>query len=205
MDGLDDFPHVGLAIQYAEDVVGPDLTCGKYEILAAQRFLDDLDREGALFHFDADQAEHPCRYIERLPHVKGEWAKRHELLVLEPWQCFNVCNVFGWLYTDDILDGDGIVKTKAGTRRFRTAYTDVARKNAKSTLAAAIGLYMLDADGEAGAEIYSAATTRNQAKITFNIANTMARHTPELPLEVRVHNINKPETAGKFEALHAQG
>lgn len=205
MDGLEHFPHVELALQYAEDVIGGEFACGKFEKLAAKRFLDDLNREGAPFHFDAEIAEKPCRYIERLPHVKGEWAKRHELLVLEPWQCFNVCNVFGWVYTEDILDGDGVVTLRAGTRRFRTAYTDVARKNAKSTLAAAIGLYMLDEDGEAGAEVYSAATTRNQAKITFNIANTMAKRTPELPLEVRVHNINKPEVSGKFEALHAQG
>jgi len=205
VDTLADFPHVAAAIGYAEDVVAGEMTCGKYEILAAQRMLDDLDREDAPWHFDAEAAEKPCRYIERLPHVKGEWAKRRELIHLEPWQCFNICNVFGWRHNEDILDAEGKVQVSANTRRFRTAYTDVARKNAKSTLAAGLGLYMLDEDDEAGAEVYSAATTRNQAKITFNIANTMAKRTSELPLEVRVHNINKPEAAAKFEPLHAQG
>ena len=125
--------------------------------------------------------------------------------MLEPWQCFNVCNVFGWLWSEDVVDDKGDRVSYADTRRFTTAYTDVGRKNAKTTLAAGIGLYMLDEDGEAGAEVYSAATTRNQAKIVFSIANTMARRTTELPLEVRVHNINKVESASLFEALHAQG
>jgi phage terminase large subunit-like protein len=198
-------PHVALAIQYAEDVIAGEFACGKYEILACKRFMLDLEKENAPWHFDTEAAERPCRYIERLPHVKGEWAKRRELLTLEPWQCFNVCNVFGWLYSEDVVDENGDTVTYANTRRFSTAYTDVGRKNAKTTLAAGIGLYMLDEDGEAGAEVYSAATTRNQAKIVFSIANTMAKRTAELPLEVRAHNIHKAETASLFEALHAQG
>jgi phage terminase large subunit-like protein len=90
-------------------------------------------------------------------------------------------------------------------RRFKTVYVEVARKNAKSTLAAAIGLYMLIEDGEEGAEVYSAATTRDQAKIVFNTARQMALRTTALPLEVRVHNISFPDTASLFQALHAQG
>ena len=198
-------PHVAAALQYSEDVIEGRFVAGKYEILACKRFISDLQRTDAPWHFDQAAAEKPCEYIERLPHIKGEWAKRKELLHLEGWQCFNVCNVFGWIHTKDIAGPDGETLVHAGTRRFATAYTEVARKNAKSTLAAAIGLYMLDEDGEAGAEVYSAATTRNQAKIVFGIANKMAANTPALPLEVRVHNINKQETASLFEALHAQG
>lgn len=58
-------------------------------------------------------------------------------------------------------------------RRFRTAYDEVARKNAKSTLSSGIGLYMAGADGEGGAEVYSAATTRDQARIVFDDAKRM--------------------------------
>ncbi len=188
-----DAPHVYLALEYATAVTNGDLVAGKLTILACQRFLDDLNRPDAPWYFNTLAAERACNYIENLPHIKGEWAKRRELLVLEAWQCFVVCNIFGWLLESD------------DTRRFRMAYVEVARKNAKSTLAAAIGLYMLDEDGEAGAEVYSAATTRNQAKIVFSVAQEMARRTPTLPLEVRAHNINKVEMASRFEALHAQG
>jgi phage terminase large subunit-like protein len=135
-------PHVAKALQYAEDVLAGDIVAGVLTKQACQRFLDDLNRAGFEFHFDTEAAEKPCRFIETLPHIKGEWAKRGELLVLEGWQCFIVCNLFGW------LDEDGL-------RRFKTAYVDVARKNAKSTLASAIALYMLCEDGEAGAEPWS--------------------------------------------------
>jgi len=197
--------HVTAAIKYADDVCEHRITTCRLTRLACRRFLNDLEREDAPWYFDALAAEQACDFIERLPHVKGEWAKRRELLVLEPWQLFSVCNIFGWLHAADVRDEDGALLISADTRRFRTCYEEVARKNAKSTLAAAIGLYMLDEDGEAGAEVYSAATTRNQAKIVFGIANSMAKRTPELPLEVRAHNINRSESASKFEALHAQG
>ena len=192
MDWQTEFPHVAKAIDYATDVVGGDIVACKLTILACQRFIDDLDREGFEFHFDVNEAERACRFIETLPHIKGVWAKKGLLITLEPWQCFIVCNIFGWRDENDL-------------RRFKTAYVDVARKNAKSTLASAIGLYMLSEDGEAGAEVYSAATTRDQAKIVFGVAQSMANRSHELPLEVRAHAIGHLESASFFKALHAQG
>jgi phage terminase large subunit-like protein len=198
-------PHSALAWGYAEDVVAGKQIAGHLTRLACQRFLADFEREDAPWYFDCAEAERACDFIESLPHIKGEWAKRRELLVLEAWQCFIVCNAIGWRHHTELFDEDGNTTVHAGTRRFRTVYVEVARKNAKSTLAAAIGLYMLEEDGEAGAEVYSAATTRNQAKIVFNTARQMAKKTPSLPLEVRVHNISYAEQASLFEALHAQG
>ena len=192
MNWRDEAPHVAAAIEYAEDVIAGDMVACKLTIAACQRFVDDLDNPDLGYVFDIGRAEQVCDFIESLPHIKGEWAKRRELLVLERWQCFVVCNIFGW------IDADGL-------RRFKTAYIDVARKNAKSTLAAAIGLYMLVEDGEAGAEVYSAATTRNQAKIVFGVARQMAYRSVFLPLEVRAHNVFHLDTASHFEALHAQG
>jgi phage terminase large subunit-like protein len=188
-----DIPHVLKAIEYAQDVVDGEVVACDLTRRACQRFLDDLNRKNAPWYFDGYKAEYACEFIETLPHIKGEWAKRRELLVLEPWQCFIVCNVFGWLFTETRL------------RRFRMAYIEVARKNAKSTLAAAISLYMLVEDGEAGAEIYSAATTRNQAKIVFSVAQAMAMRCPQLPIEVRAHNLSYMDQASRMEALHAQG
>ena len=186
-------PHVEAAMDYAQSVVDGTIVACKLTKQAAQRMLDDLEREDAPWHLDAAEAEKACTFIENLPHVKGEWAKRRELFDLERWQCFIVVNAFGWRWND------------SGLRRFRTIYVEVARKNGKSFLAAAIGLYMLVEDGESGAEVYSAATTRNQAKIVFKVARMMALRTTSLPLDVRVHNINYIEEASHFEALHSQG
>ncbi len=188
----DAHPHVAKALQYADDVVSGQQVAGKLVTQACQRFLDDLEREDFPFYFDVAEASRACRFIERLPHIKGEWAKRGLLITLEPWQCFIVAMVFGW-------------RDEAGNRRFRTAYIEVARKNAKSTLAAGIALYMLTEDGEAGAEVYSSATTRNQAKIVFETARQMALRCQTLPIEVRAHAINHAESASLFEPLHAQG
>jgi Phage Terminase len=84
-----------------------------------------------------------------------------------PWQAFVVSSLFGWQRAD-------------GLRRFSTAYGAVPRKNGKSTLSAGIALYLLVADGEQGAEIYSAATTRDQARIVFDEAKRMVGSSPAL-------------------------
>ena len=93
---------------------------------------------------------HAIAFFGFLRHSKGEWAG--QTFALAPWQAFVVGCLFGWQRAD-------------GLRRFRTAYCAVPRKNGKSTLSAGIGLYLLVADGEQGAEVYSAATTRDQARI----------------------------------------
>ena len=82
---------------------------------------------------------------------------------MEPWQCFIVCAIFGW------------VAKATGLRRFTEARVFVARKNAKTVIAAGIALKMFAADGEPGAEVYTGATNRDQAHILFNIAAKMAR------------------------------
>jgi phage terminase large subunit-like protein len=126
----------------------------------------------------------------------------------EPWQIFILTTVFGWLVR--------------GTpyRRFRTVYIEVPRKNAKSTLSLGVALYMLTADREPGAEIYSAATTRDQARIVFNDAKEMAKRTPSCARasacgRTRIRSPRASartwcdgelaEYAGLFIPLHAQG
>ncbi|MDM4873717.1 terminase large subunit [Escherichia coli] len=91
-------------------------------------------------------------------------------------------------------------------RRFRTAYNEVARKNAKSTLSSGIGLYMTGADGEGGAEVYSAATTRDQARIVFEDAKNMvrkARSTLGRLFDFNKLAIYQEQSASKFEPLNA--
>ena len=114
------------------------------------------DKQGRSFY----PADNLCAFIERLPHVKGPLAG--EPIRLEPWQVFILSTAFGWVKPD-------------GKRRFRRSYIEVPRGNAKSTLSSAVALCMLTADGEGGAEVYSLATTRDQARIVFGDAQTMAR------------------------------
>ena len=183
------------ATQYAIDVSDGTILSCKWMILAGERHLNDLKRPE--WEYNHERANDACFFVEQMKHIKGEWARRGETLKLEPWQMFIICSMFGWVNPDTQL------------RRFRTMYAAVSRKNAKSTLTSAVGLYMLTADGEAGAEVYSVATTRDQAKIVFNDARAMARKNPDFVsaygVDVRVHNINVMETSSKFEALSADG
>jgi phage terminase large subunit-like protein len=154
------------ALQYARGVVSGRIVAGKYVRKACQRFLNDRKRSKApkfACYFDAAAAGKACRFIERMPLTKGAKAKEKLRLILEGWQAFCICNIFGW-------------RNKAtGFRRFTEAYVKIARKNGKSELAAAIGLYMLAADGEYGAEIYCGATTEKQAMKVFKPAAEMVR------------------------------
>jgi phage terminase large subunit-like protein len=192
-------PHVAAALRYAEGVLDGSLITCSWTKKACERFIDDRakDKKGKWkYTFDNARAEKFCVGIERLPHVKGEWARHKELIHLQDWQCFIVCNVFGWVDRETRL------------RRYRTVYVEVARKNGKSALLSAILLLMLTIDGEEGAEVYSAATTRDQARIVWSTARQMALKSPamvrELGVNVGVHNLSVESTASKCEALSAE-
>jgi phage terminase large subunit-like protein len=168
------------ATQYAHDVVDGRIPSCKWHRLACQRHLGDLARAEAdrdwPYRFnpcltdsagkDYQPAERVCRFAELMPHIKGDWAAKRQLIVLESWQAFILASIFGWVHRD------------TGKRRFRVADLFIPRKNAKSTIAAVIGLYMLAVDDEFGAEVYSGATTQDQAMEVFRPALLMARHTP---------------------------
>ncbi len=199
--------YAEIARRYAEAVVAGDIPACKWVQLACQRQLDDLvrfkgktspcrfnpvlkDKLGKSFR----PADRVCAFIECLPHVKGPLAGQP--IHLEPWQVFILTTVFGWVKPD-------------GKRRFRRSYIEVPRGNAKSTLSSAVGLYMLAADGEGGAEVYSLATTRDQARIVFGDAQTMARKSPgfrsRFGVAVGAHNMHVLASGSKFEALSAEG
>ena len=204
--------HTQIAAKYADDVISGKVIACELVRQSCQRFVRDLLHQNTRnfpFVLDASAANRACRFIEKMPHIKGEWAKKGLKLELEPWQCFAVVNIFGWICAKTIKDVDGNVLMLAGTRRFRTVYLEVARKNAKSTLLSAIGNYMLVADGEEGAEIYSAATTHKQAKIVWQDAKAMIDRLPGLKsrkgVDTNAKNISIPDRACKFEPLHSQG
>lgn len=188
------------AAAYMEAVAGGAVPACKWTGLAVQRQLDDLARAPSAewpWIFDEARAEKPCYFIELLPHIKGKWAKEGRPIELEGWQAFILTTVFGWVHRD------------TGLRRFREAYIEVPRKNAKSTLSSGVCLYMLAADGEQGAEVYSAATTRDQARIVFDDSKAMAERSPGLRVHCGVaimqHSLTVAATASRFAPLAAEG
>lgn len=189
------YPHVAAGFNYAQDVVVGKVPACKWVKLACKRQLDDLERDGSRwpYRFDPEKAERVCRFIELLPHTKGTWASKRERIKLEPWQAFCRTVVFGW------------VRKKDGTRRFRESYQEVPRKNGKSLDAATVGLFMLSADDEFGAEVYSGATTEKQAWEVFRPARLMALRTPEFMeaygIDVNASNLSRIEDGSRFEPL----
>ncbi len=186
--------YIEIANQYIEDVLHKRIPACRYVKQACRRQRDDLKRKGFKYHFDENRASRICKFIEALCHVKGPLAG--ERIHLEPWQVWLLTTVFGWV--DD-----------KGNRRYQQVYVEVPRGNGKSLLCSGIGLYMLCADGEKGADVYSFATTRDQAGIVFGDAQTMARGNAGLKeafgVSVLAHSIVVPGTGSKFMAKSADG
>ena len=160
--------YVDKAKRYITKVLDGKIPACRWVKFACLRQKQDLERKKSSkfpYHFDRKRANKPCKFIECLCHVKGP--KAGECIHLEDWQCFIITTIFGWV--DD-----------NGYRRFSQAYIEVGRGNGKSTFCSGIGLYMLCADGELGADIYSFATTRDQARIVFDDALAMARGNKDL-------------------------
>ncbi|WP_127059117.1 terminase large subunit [Veillonella ratti] len=144
------------------------------------------------YRFDEGKAQYVIDFIERFcKHSKGKWAGKP--VILELWQKALLSALFGF------------VDKKTGLRQYRELILIVARKNGKSTLSSGIGDYLLIADGEAGPEIYSAATKRDQAKIIWNEAVKMVKKSPALNKRCQclVSKIKCKVNDGVFEPLAA--
>ena len=200
-----------IATQYAKDVVDGKIISCKWHLLACQRHLNDLGKsksEDYPYAFNPElvnnkgksyfPAERICKFAERMPHTKGEWAALGQRIKLEPWQIFILACIFGW------------INKHTNKRRFRVADIIVPRKNAKSTIAAVIGNYMLVADGEFGAEVYSGATSKDQAYEVFRPAKLMARDAmmskeksfiEEFGVTINVSNMSVIGNNSKFEPV----
>lgn len=179
------------ADQYVDDVISGRVLVCHWVRAAVDRHLRDLETgQQRGLYFDVDSAVRVLKFFSILKHSKGEWAGNP--IELEPWQQFMLWCLFGWKRAD-------------GTRRFRTAYIEVARKNGKTTIASGVALYMMTADGESGAECFAVATKRDQALICFSEAQRMVKASPMLSRRVKSfrNNLNIENTASKFEPLGA--
>lgn len=190
------YPLMKLAEDYARAVVAGKIVACRWIVLLCQKHLDDLKQQaddGYPYLFDPAKGEKVAKFLQLLPHTKGKWAGKRELIKLEPWQLFSVCVPFGWL------------RKKDGTRRYRTLLVFVPRKNGKSIIGGGLGVYMFTADGEFGAEVYSGATTEKQAWEVFRPAKQMIERTPELRehfgVEVNASNMVRLEDGSRFEPV----
>lgn len=188
--------YAAIAQGYAQDILQKRIPACRSVRLQCKRFLAELKRQRRKdfpFRFDPDKATRACKFIERLPHTKGRWARKKETIRLEPWQIWILCCTFGWLHK------------ASGLRRFRVLFVVVPRKNGKSALSAGIALYMLCADGEFGAEVYSGATNEKQAWEVFGPARLMAMRTPALcrkfGVEVNAKSLVRIDDASKLETI----
>lgn len=204
--------YVAVALAYAKRAAADKRQTEhcKWVRLAAQRHLDDLKRSRSKdwpYRFDPWHGNDVCDFIEKLPHVEGNWCKcpharqgeHHErcgLIDLEPFQIFILVCVFGWREKD------------TGYRRFTVVYEELARKNAKSTLTAGISLYCLACEDEPGPQVLTAATTFDQAKKVFYPAKRMIDKTPALQeafgLIGWAKSITCADNGGYMQPIHAK-
>lgn len=158
------------------------IIAGPYVRGACERHLCDLKRKDLVW--DLEASNRVIRFFAQILTVEvkrmdeyGQEDNGVKPFTLEPWQCFIVGSIFGW-------------KTKAGIRRFRRAFVEVGKGNGKSPLAAGIGHYMMTATGKIRAEIYSAATDKDQASILFRDAVAMWERSPQLRSRLIASGIN---------------
>ena len=144
---------------------------------AVKRHIQDLqDGSERNLRFDREAADRAISIVNLLKHTKGEFKGRP--FDLQPYQAFIIGSLFGWKKT---IHNAGESKE---VRRFQKAYVEIARKNGKTEFAAAIGVIMMVFDGEAAAEVYSAATMRDQAKICWDAAKSVLHGLRRLSLTI---------------------
>ena len=180
---------------YARQVLAGKIVTGEFIQLAVER--DEKDRKNGAargLYFDHDAGMRAIRFFHQfLNHYEGAFAGKP--FVLAPWQAWITYTVFGWMRAD-------------GTRRYRYAYIEVAKKNGKTPWMAGHLLYhlMLMTDKEPGAQVYAAASTQSQANIAFKHARIMAKNSPEIfkRLQIETHNVMDLKSNSVMRALSSE-
>jgi len=180
---------------YAERVVSGDIPAAKPLVYACTRAVEDRKKytdKTKKFYYDADAANRCIKFFGFLKHLKGPLADKP--IELADWQIFIVSQLYGWMRSSD------------GYRRYRTAYIEVPRKSGKSTFCSGLALYGLIADRESAAEVYAAATTRDQSRIVHGDAQQMVKKSPDLLQHLTVHRsaILHNDSGSKFEPLSSE-
>lgn len=194
--------------RYIHDVLKGKIKTGRLAKLAVKRHVSDLKRKRFQYHFDSDAGLTVIRKMETFEHHEGKlFGQKFELT---PWQAFVVYVVFGW-------------KTKQGQRRFKYVYVEIAKKNGKTAFAALVALFLMIMDGESNAEVYSFATTRDQAKICYDDCKKLLAHMADrvpsirpkvwigknavawYPLDSRIAPLSNDRKQGRKDGMRAHG
>jgi len=164
---------------YAEDVLSGKKVACEYVRLACQRYLDYFQRDDV--YFDCKAADKVVNFISKLRHFTG--SHNGNPFILEDWQKFIVYSIYGFYRKSD------------NHRMVRNAYIEVARKNGKTALVAALCLYHLIADGESNAQVILSATSAKQAKICFDMCSNFIK-----PLDTKSKYFKRYRDTIKFDA-----
>lgn len=158
-------------LAYWQEIEAGRVTVSKRVRRQYEKLANEIENPGK-YVFDEAKANKPIQFIETFcKHSKGEWAGKP--VKLELFQKAFISALFGFIDRD------------TGFRRYRETMFLVARKNGKTTMLSALAAYMMIADGEAGAEVYSTATKRDQARILFDETHNMIKQSPELSKHVK--------------------
>ena len=163
---------------YAVKVVNGDVVACEYVRMACQRYINYFGRDDLIF--DPKKCDRVINFISKLKHFTG--SHNGHPFVLEDWQKFIIYSIYGFYHLD-------------GSRMVRNAYIEVARKNGKTALVAAMCLYHLIADGEANAQVILSATSAKQAKICFDMCSNFIK-----PLDTKGKYFKRYRDTIKFDA-----
>lgn len=181
--------------QYATDVLDGKIVTGRLVRAACARHLKDLTN-GHLrgLAFDVDEAQDA---IDFYPAAMVHWQGQTGPVVLAPWQQFVIGSAFGWQRWDERR---GIWK-----RRYKIVYVEIGKKNGKTLMAAGIGLRLAFFDDEPGAKVFSAATKRDQAKLSWDDSRRAVDANPDLKARIKIREASSilyhAESGSKFEPL----
>lgn len=175
--------------EYYRRIKNGDIITSRRVKAVYERLVKEMGDDSIPYYFDEETGERPITFIETF--CKQSQGTIGAPLKLELFQKAFIQLLFGWLEKD------------TGYRRFRETLFLCGRKNGKSTLLSGIALYMLVADYEGAAEIYSVATKKDQAKKVLTEAVNMIKQSPELRavLKKRRNDVYFPATSSIFEAL----
>ena len=172
-------------LDYAKQALGGDIVACQYVKQACQRALDDHARvpsDDFPYRFYPEFVDPILKFCRYVPHIKGVWARQVGGFKLEPWQQFYVGELYGWRHRSDPYK-----------RRYTETLLEVGRKNGKTSLLAVIAIYEL-LYGDEGAEVVSAATKQDQAKIVWDLAGAMLE---KMPVEI-TGSVRKIHSGIKF-------
>ena len=180
------------AVEVGKEIAGP------WVRLACARHMRDLrEAKDRGLVWSVAKADAAIAFFERvlvLPDVDADGVVGEgSPFLLQAWQVFVIGSLYGWLGDD-------------GERRFRVAYVETGKGSGKSPMAAGLGLYALAVDGGRGAQVFAAATSEHQAKITYRDAENMREASPELRALIKktTNNLSIASTASFFRPVSAE-